>query len=194
MAKPAKLRDRILKVAGEKFLSQGFYKVSMDSLVAELRASKSSIYKHFASKEILVRTLVEQVNAIVDEQLRQIVENESLGFTDKLTRLMRFHSRARKIFGPAFLDDLRIHTPDLWEAHHGMEQARVRAYHLRLFQQGVREGILREDIDLSLLVVAFLRLCELAVAPAKEWSPPYGNEVLIEQLTLLFLEGAMREA
>ena len=57
MPRSSNLRERILKIAGEQFLSQGFYKVSIDSLVAELRTSKSSIYKFFSSKESCARLL-----------------------------------------------------------------------------------------------------------------------------------------
>ncbi len=56
-------KDRILNVAYEKFLKYGFFKVSMDSIVQELKTSKSSLYNHFASKEDLVMAVVEKINS-----------------------------------------------------------------------------------------------------------------------------------
>ena len=57
------VRDRIVRVAKQRFLKNGFYKVSMDSLVKELRTSKSSVYNHFSSKDELVKAVIDLLNS-----------------------------------------------------------------------------------------------------------------------------------
>jgi len=191
MPRSAKLRERILKVAGEKFLSQGFYKVSVDSLVAELRTSKSSIYKFFSSKEDLVATLVEQLNGIINKQLQQIVDHPDLGFEDKLLQTTRFTGKLLGLVSERFIEDLRIHTPELWESYQRERQRRIQIYYRRLFEQGIREGLIRDDIDLQLIILAYLQLTELTVQADKLAELPYSGEEVYEHITTLFLEGAL---
>jgi len=191
MSRSAKLRERILKVAGEKFLSQGFYKVSVDSLVAELRTSKSSIYKFFSSKEDLVATLVEQLNGIINKQLQQIVDHPDLGFEDKLLQTTRFTGKLLGLVSERFIEDLRIHTPELWESYQRERQRRIQIYYRRLFEQGIREGLIRDDIDLQLIILAYLQLTELTVQADKLAELPYSGEEVYEHITTLFLEGAL---
>ena len=191
MPRSSNLRERILKIAGEQFLSQGFYKVSIDSLVAELRTSKSSIYKFFSSKEDLVATLVDQLNGIINRQLEQIVEHPELGFEDKLLRTTRFTGKLLGLVSDRFLEDLRIHTPDLWESYQRERQRRIQTYYRRLFEQGVREGLVRDDIDLQLLILAYLQLTELTVQTDKLAELPYSGEEVYEHITTLFLEGTL---
>ena len=191
MPRSANLRERILKVAGEKFLSQGFYKVSVDSLVAELRTSKSSIYKFFSSKEDLVATLVDQLNGIINRQLQQIVDHADLGFEDKLLQITRFTGKLLGLVSERFLEDLRIHTPDLWESYQRERQRRIQTYYRRLFEQGIREGLIRDDIDLQLIILAYLQLTELTVQTDELSELPYSGEEVYEHITTLFLEGTL---
>lgn len=191
MPRTSNLRERILKIAGEQFLSQGFYKVSIDSLVAGLRTSKSSIYKYFESKEALVGTLVEQLNTIINRQLAQIVDTPESGFEEKLLQITRFTSKLMRLVSKQFLEDLRIHTPELWDAYQQQRTERVHTYYHRLFQQGVDEGVIRRDISLQLIVLAYLQLTELTVNQERLSNLPYGNEEIYEHLTTLFLEGVV---
>ncbi len=191
MPKSPHLKERILKIAGEKFLSQGFYKVSVDSLVAELRTSKSSIYKYFSSKEDLVATLIEQLNGVINRQIEQIVHHAELGFEDKLLHLMRLTSKLKRLVGPQFLEDLRIHTPELWEEYQQQETDRIQRYYYALFRQGIREGLIRNDIDLQLIVGAYLQFTELSLNQNALQGLPYHEEQIFEHLTTLFLEGGL---
>jgi len=191
MPKSPHLKERILKIAGEKFLRQGFYKVSVDSLVAELRTSKSSIYKYFSSKEDLVATLIEQLNGVINRQIEQIVHHAELGFEDKLLHLMRLTSKLKRLVGPQFLEDLRIHTPELWEEYQQQETDRIQRYYYALFRQGIREGLIRNDIDLQLIVGAYLQFTELSLNQNALQGLPYHEEQIFEHLTTLFLEGGL---
>jgi AcrR family transcriptional regulator len=186
----SKLRARILKVAGERFLQNGFHKISIDSLVAELRTSKSSIYKYFASKDALIETLVEQVHTIINQQLGQFIDHSDLGFEDKLHHTARVTGRISRLISSRFLEDLRIHTPDIWELHLDLEQQRFNQYR-RLFEQGRREGLIRRDLDLDFLVTVYLQVIALSVDGEKLHSTHYRSDEVTEHLVTLFLEGAL---
>lgn len=191
MPRSSNLRERILKMAGEQFLRQGFHRVSMDSLVAALRTSKSSIYKHFESKEALVAALVDQLDAVINRQLEQVIEHPGLSFGDKLQQVTRLSSRLAQLVDRQFLEDLRIYTPDLWELYQQQRSDRIDQYYMRMFQQGVDELLVRSDIDLRLMVLAYLQLAELTVVPERLGVMPYNQEELYDVCTALFLEGAL---
>lgn len=186
----SRLRARILKVAGERFLENGFHKISIDSLVAELRTSKSSIYKYFASKDALIETLVEQVHSIIDQQLEQTIDHPELGFEDKLLRTAHIIVKIRQLVSPRFLEDLRVHTPDIWDLHLDLERERLRKYR-HLFELGRRDGLIRRDLDLDLLVTVFLQVIALRNDEQQLRSLPYHGDEVTEHLLTLFLEGAL---
>lgn len=191
MARHTNMKSRILKVAGEQFFSKGFYKVSVDNLVAELRTSKSSIYKHFSSKEALVAALIEQLNEIINNRLAQIIGDESLTFEEKLETTTRFTAHLFRLISKQFIEDLRIHTPDIWETYEGQRQERVRNYYQQLFRQGMQEGLIRQDLDLELIVLVYLHLTELSTGAEKMTGYTLSSAEIYESINSIFLEGVL---
>ena len=60
----------------KKFLAEGFYKISMDEIAAELRMSKKTIYKNFPQKLLLVEAIMNRVIDGIRVNIDQIVQNE----------------------------------------------------------------------------------------------------------------------
>ena len=191
MPRQSNMKSRILKVAGEQFFSKGFYKVSVDNLVAGLRTSKSSIYKYFPSKEALVAALVDQFNEIINNRLAQIIEDGSLAFEEKLDAVTSFTAQLFRLISKQFLEDLRIHTPDTWDAYQQQRRERVQQYYLPLFRQGIREGLIRQDLDLELLVGVYLHLTELSVSPEKMTGQSLSSAEIYDSINAIFLEGIL---
>ena len=59
----------------------------MDSLARHLKMSKSTLYKHFASKEALIIALVEQVCGETEEQVREWIRTADVAPKEALNRL-----------------------------------------------------------------------------------------------------------
>ncbi len=191
MAKQLPLRERILKEAGELFLSKGFHRVTLLKVVSRARTSKSSIYKYFRSKEHLVATLVEQLNSIIDRQYEGIVHNADLGFEQKLEALTRFSIKLGELVSPAFEEDLREQAPELWKTYQKQHQDRVKKFLRPLFRQGVREEVLRKDVQLDLLLSFYLQLLRLATRPDPSMGIKTDKAAWTEHLNTLFLEGSL---
>ena len=191
MAKQLPLRERILKEAGELFLSQGFHRVTLLKVVSRARTSKSSIYKYFQSKEHLVATLVEQLNSILDRQYEGIVQNGELGFEQKLDAITRFSIKLGELVSPSFEQDLQEQAPELWQSYRKQHLERVQRYLRPLFRQGVREEILRKDVQLDLLLSFYLQLLNLATRPDPELGVTVDPSEWTAHLNTLFLEGSL---
>lgn len=67
-------RAEILRVALELFTSQGFEGTSIRDIAEALGVTKSSLYYHFASKEAILRSLLEDRRGELDELLAWIDE------------------------------------------------------------------------------------------------------------------------
>ena len=70
---PSPARERILDVADRLFYERGIHAVGVDTVVAESRAAKTTLYSHFRSKDDLVaaylRRRSERWLTFLDEQL-----------------------------------------------------------------------------------------------------------------------------
>src|SRR4029450_1222673 len=55
-------RERLIKTATELFYQEGIRAIGIDTVVARSGVSKSSLYRTFASKEVLIAAFAEEQN------------------------------------------------------------------------------------------------------------------------------------
>src|SRR6185312_9910431 len=88
MEEQSALKNRVIEVARKKFLTQGYSKVSMSEIAAELNISKKTLYREFADKEDLLR---EVIFPVMQESARitdGILSDPVIPFLEKLRRVM----------------------------------------------------------------------------------------------------------
>lgn len=183
------IRDRVLRVAKDKFLKQGFHKVSMDSLVQELRTSKSSLYNHFRSKDELVKAVVDQLNLEINTALEQIIEDDKRSFKGKLIAISEFTKHLLSSVSDLFLKDLELNTPELWEYYQEARMDRINRYYRSLFESGIKEGAIRNDLDINVILAIYLSLTELPLKQKYMNFLDRNNENIYEDVTEVFLNG-----
>jgi AcrR family transcriptional regulator len=136
-------KQKILNYASEKFMSEGFYKTSMDSLATELQMSKKTIYKYFSSKDELVEVIVKSFMTHVKDQINSIMKEED----NSLIRALHLFEVMREVsikFSDKWIKDIRIHHPELWETIDEFRTKRAYAVLGSIIQQGQKEGIIIE--------------------------------------------------
>ena len=120
-------RDRILEVALDLFIEQGYDKTSLREIAERVGVTKAALYYHFASKEEIFRTLIEPILTITEPlaellQGRPTRESWARGWSTflewilprrKLIELMQNNHGALHALGPAFQQD---------EAHQAMHE------------------------------------------------------------------------
>lgn len=189
--KKRSIKERTLAVAKEKFLKHGFYKISMDSLVKELRTSKSSVYNHYSSKDELVKAVINQLNIDINSSLEKIINNDKLSFKGKLIAIAEYTKGLLASISEEFLKDLEINTPDIWDYYQETRIKRIDKYYRALFEKGVNEGLVRADIEIKTVLAVYLNLTEL---PLKQEYLNYlgiNNERIYENVTEVFLNGIL---
>jgi AcrR family transcriptional regulator len=185
------IKERTLTVAKEKFLKHGFYKISMDSLVKELRTSKSSVYNHYSSKDELVKAVIDQLNIDINSSLETIINDDKLSFKGKLIGVAEFTKNLLASISEEFLKDLEINTPEIWDYYQESRIQRINKYYRALFEKGINEGLIRADINIKIVLAIYLNLMEL---PLKKEYLNYldiNNEIIYENVTEVFLNGIL---
>jgi AcrR family transcriptional regulator len=184
------IRQRILKVAAAKFFKSGFYKISIDELVAELRTSKSTIYKHFASKEEIVAALLFDFNTEVDSKLRSIILDSSKNFKEKIEEITEYTGRVLSRVHPRFFNDLKIHTPELWDEYEQARLRRLERFYGALIEQGIEQEIIRDDIDQKFILLMYSKLTEILIRPSHLQDLSVSIVEANKFISKFFLEGA----
>lgn len=185
------VRERILKAAKQRFLKNGFYKVSMDSLVQDLRTSKSSLYNHFASKEELVKAVIDELNAEINTKLGVILNDDKLSFKGKLVAISEFTKSLLANVSEDFLRDLEINTPAVWDYYQVSRSNRINIYYRRLFEIGVEEGMVRSDISIDIILSVYLNLMELPLKTEYVEFMDMKNQNIYVDASELFLHGIL---
>jgi AcrR family transcriptional regulator len=145
------VRARIVGTAERIFFAGGFSRVLMDDLARELGMSKKTLYSHFASKEELLRAVLVRRTREVEQGLEAIVSARE-SFPLKLGHLARFLQGKMAAVSPLFLEDIRRYAPECFQV---VEEFRARAiprYFGRLFEEGIRSGHVRRQVNRELLV------------------------------------------
>ena len=185
-------KDRILNVAYEKFLKYGFFKVSMDSIVQELKTSKSSLYNHFASKEDLVMAVVEKINSEINHNVEVIIKNNDFTFREKLVSISKFTRSMFSKVSEVFLEDLELSKPGVGEYYEKERNARIQKYYRRLFETGVEEGLVRKDIKIDLILTMYLHLTLMPLRSEFQKILDMDNEDIYTDVQEVFLNGILK--
>ncbi len=161
--RPSK-RDELVRKALEVFYREGFHVTGMDTLVAETGISKTSMYKHFRTKEDLILAVLR----LRDEQFRNRIfrRMEALGDSPRAQLLAMFDALGEWFAEPGFRSCMFIKAsgefPDPGHPIHVQS-----AEHKRLIFQTVRDLARRAGAsDPDLLARQLLLLKEGAIVTA----------------------------
>jgi AcrR family transcriptional regulator len=158
------MKNTIIEVARKEFSAYGYSKISMSDLAGKLGISKKTFYRHFENKEAL---LLETVNAFVRE------------FKDELSKLMKseadFSMKAKKVLShagtrisginPFFLEDIRNNAPAVWHVIQQMKVDIVFKLGTELLDEGIKNGIIRKDINKTLVIMLYAGAVETIMTP-----------------------------
>ena len=72
--KRAEKREHLIDVATEMFNRLGYHAVGIDQIIAEAGIAKTTLYRHFNSKEELIVAVLKRLDARYREKMRQAVD------------------------------------------------------------------------------------------------------------------------
>jgi AcrR family transcriptional regulator len=92
-------RERILQVALDLFIEQGYDKTSLREIAERVGVTKAALYYHFASKEEIFRTLMQPVFELQQQAMSLVTEHPTLEeWSAGLARLVESVLPQRRLF------------------------------------------------------------------------------------------------
>jgi AcrR family transcriptional regulator len=154
---------KILEFCETYFMQNGFHKTTMDDIAKELRISKKTIYKHFSSKDELVRAVFVRIRNDLSGQIEGIVNGEGDAII-KLYNISKLFSARIATITNKWLNDLQFYLPDVWRE---VEEFRVKMMQKNmtvLVEQGKSENLIN-DLPTAIIMGVLISSVQGVVNP-----------------------------
>lgn len=145
-------KEKILYFTHAKFITEGFYKTTMDEIARDLQMSKKTIYKHFDSKEELLENVCGMRMKLMEEFLDEVVESDE----DAITKFLKIIHKQKSMSmncSPVWFRDLEVHAPHLSREFAKVRQEKVTKIMSRLLEQGKKEKVV-EHVPVDIIITA----------------------------------------
>ena len=146
-----KKRDLYIIKLTETFKKHGLKKFSMDSIAAELKVSKATLYHYFSSKDEMVEICLMNVLSQLGN-FESITKDNSISFETRFYRILELFSHTFTDISNLFLADLQDEYPMLWKQVQAFIDY-VTQVLTDFYNDGKKEGVF-SDIHTSILVVS----------------------------------------
>ncbi len=149
-------KEKILGLAREIFLKDGFYKTSLDGIAQQLKISKKTIYKHFRSKDELVSESILNFIQQNQQNASELLATDN-NPVEKLYYMFNYVGKILVKVSENFLSDIKNYKPELWEE---IDKNRTKILYTNLkflIEHGQSEGYFintQSDILVSAFVVS----------------------------------------
>ena len=187
------VRDRILHCAGEEFFRHGFSRVTVDEIAAKLGMSKKTVYKHFSSKDDLLREVTRFTINEMATRCADILHDERIAFVDKLRNMMTSVGVNYSKLARPLIEDLQKHAPHIWKEIADFRTERINKDFDALLQEGMEQGIFRQDIDRQLILLIYSNAVQTIINPEMLMNLPYTATQVFETIMKVMFEGILTE-
>jgi AcrR family transcriptional regulator len=178
VGKVSKRRDEILLVAAELFAAKGYEETTIREIGDAAGILSGSLYHHFQTKEEMLHDLlrgfilmIPEYQAIVDRGWKS--RETICAMIDLALRTVTVHERKYLARHPTF-----AYVETAWK-----DMAKIWS---GVLKKGVEEGVVRDDLDLHLV----LRMVNDLIAAAVDWYRPGGrysiDTIIDTQIALIF--------
>jgi len=157
---------RIVRQARVHFFLHGYSPCTMDELAAELGMSKKTLYVHFASKDELMRAVIDDLSREIRADADALFVNRQLNFAEKLRGFAEGMMQRLARTNPRLLRDLQRFAPDLHHRLVDMREKNIPYVFGRFIEEGQLAGMVRADVDVAFAVQFFLQAMHGLVQPA----------------------------
>jgi AcrR family transcriptional regulator len=159
-------RTKVVEVAAQLFLRQGYSYVSMDEVVRASGVSKSNIYYHFKNKEELLQAVVQYWIAQYESELYLLLSQREREVTERIYSFMALLSagmEGRDYKGSCPFITLYMQTPaSAPEVKESIARffRELQPMMEKLLQQGVDRGEFRKGIEPGPAAALFIAALE----------------------------------
>ncbi|HNR93417.1 MAG TPA: TetR/AcrR family transcriptional regulator [Kiritimatiellia bacterium] len=181
-------RSAILAAAEGLFRARRYDEVTLDQVAKKARVGKGTIYLYFRNKEALFFQMVTEDF----ESMLKTVEQIAVSDRDIRRRLLDICSETSAFFTARFMFLQIMHHEEQFLRNRQMQSRlkkdrdRLRAALHRVFLDGIRNGVLRNDCPADVMEIALVGAMRFRNMSACETGAAIDLEAMID----LFLQGA----
>lgn len=178
------LSKQIITTAMAAFLSKGIKAVKMDDIANELSISKRTLYEVFATKERLLLECVKQMHADFKKHMDSFIK-EDTSVIAIIIETYRYQMSKINGISPAYYYELHKYksVTDWIDEEHKRNEWRE----LEFYNQGIREGYFRSDVDFELIS----KVCETSMnfIMENQLLRQYSIKHIFRNIILLYVRG-----
>ena len=185
--------NNILELSQKLFFSQGFSGTTMDEIASGLGISKKTLYQYFPGKEFLIERTLERFLRDFKTRIDEVICDTGLNTPEKLSRLLGVIKDNISRPGPVLLKDMRKKYPHIWAKADKFRQENVLKNFRLIFVQGRQEGIVRDDIDVDLLLQIYIAAVRNIINPEVLGDSNYSAREVFAALMKIIFEGVLTD-
>jgi AcrR family transcriptional regulator len=189
---PSDIRPRVLTAARSRFLAEGVDGASLRAIARDADTSIGMVYYYFPTKDDLFHGVVEDVYAVLLEDLENILA-EHPTFEARVRALYLRLARGTEVEA----DTVRLIVREAVTSSERFTRLRERfkrghiALALRLVNEGRHEGAVASEVPMPLTAIAIgaLGLMPQAILRAFGHASPEGSTAMVDSLVRVLLGG-----
>lgn len=142
------LRDRIIEVSSDLFMSNGCKSVTMDEVAAANGISKRTLYEHFKDKT----NLLEECLLMMEEKMKMLGEKAFSGSKSIIELVCLEHESQSDMMinmRIRFFEELKKYYPDLYDKMHKRFTDFHKVTTRKFLERGQKEGLFLINIDME---------------------------------------------
>jgi AcrR family transcriptional regulator len=192
MTTETEIRERIISYAREHFMHEGFSKVTLDEIAAELGMSKKTLYKYFEDKEDLLRAGIEENLRNIAGEIDKITGSDG-PFAEKLARVMMLIGKQMSRLSRGAMLDMQKFTPELWKQIETFRREQIFVKIGRMIAQAREENIFRAHVNEQMLTLMIMTCVQGILNPEVLTQNSFSAEEAFKFIFRTIFEGALTE-
>ena len=181
------IRNLILEKASENFLAYSYSNTTTEQISNDLGISKKTLYKYFPRKEDLLYAVIERKRLEMDAQVSDVVKNKTLSFVEKSRMLGRIFGSFTASMPQHLYRDMERLKPGWLRSFQSIPDMEA------FFAEGVKEGMIRSDINLHLILVFMATSMDAMIGYASSHKDEFTLRQILEIIPRLFSDGFLTE-
>ena len=187
------LREKIINLSRELFLSSGFSGITVEDISAELGISKKTFYKIFPDKKNLLKAAIFSQISITEEKIAKIFAAENKPVIQKFKALSETLIANTSKITPVFIRDIKKNAPEIWEEMSKKRKVLIIKYFTRVIDEGVENRVIRSDLDKKLFILIYLAAIENVINPTVLSEMEYSAGEVFDVIITMIFEGVLTE-
>ncbi|WP_315081410.1 TetR/AcrR family transcriptional regulator [uncultured Clostridium sp.] len=150
------MKKKILETVSKNIENYGLKKITLDLIASELKISKKTIYKHFSSKDEMIKQYIKEILEN-DKNSTILSVNEDNLLNNKINNIIYSYHEYK--LPTNVIEEIKMYYPDEWNLLNNLKEFKVQNI-IKLLEDARDNGEIRSDVDLNIVSLIIEKLSE----------------------------------